>query len=137
MSGTVAWPEQNELGHVTIEQRQFVRRKFKRLVEGSNEVKITVDYLKNSQRASFSLITDRSVGWRISEQGNTSMLNTQHDAIGYLVNRVFKELVVQLKSIVLIKIETFGRSHYSRIQRTGNSRTVNEQEYNRALERLG
>ena len=133
----VAWPEKSELGHITVEQRQFVRRKFRRIIEGIPDVLITVDYVKNGRHLSFSLVTDRNIGWRIHEGGNTSMLNSQHDALGYLINRIFKELIVQLKSVVLVKIELFGRAHYTRIQRTGNSRTINEREYNRAHARMG
>ena len=132
----MGWPEQNENTHTTIEQRMFLRRKFKRILDGVHNARITIDYRRQNSRATFSVFRDSSIGWRIEEHGVVSMLNEERDAIAYLINRLFKEVVSQLKSKALIKIELWGDSYYTLSCKTGTSSTITAERYKKYLKHM-
>jgi len=129
----MSWPEGNDKTHTTVEQRMFLRRKFKRILEGVHEARITVDYLRGKRRATFVLTCNPGIGWRLMENGDVSSLNLQRDALSYLINRLYKEIATQLKSKSVVKIETFGQAHHTLVCKTGNTRTITADRYEKDL----
>ena len=119
----IVWQADQNGSHVTTGQKIEMRRRLRRRLERSANADVYVHYVRDGLHDTFSVSKAIGRDWlEITEHGLTK--SEEIDMIGYLMRRLFSEVVIELNSLAVIKIEAVSGIDHILLCKTGTSRQI-------------